>query len=593
MSYQSMSIRKAMAEIKSRRFLLPAIQRKFVWERDQIEGLFDSILRGYPIGTFLFWKVRDEKRNDYSFYQFIDHYHERDSVNNLQAHYPHESGDNLTGVLDGQQRLTSMFVALQGSYSSRRKYGKAHNDSAYPRQKLYVNLLVPHPGQFIEEADEDGERPSSFRFLTDAELLTQRPDAVWFEVKRLLEYDMASQVLGGVEELRGLHPQHAQTLSSNGHQILTDLWHRLSKEAYINYFEVDAKSLDEVVEIFVRVNSGGTQLSKTDLMFSTIVAHWEEGRDAIEDLISELNGKGKRFAFDSDFVMRCCLVLTDLPVLFRVKSFRKENIRRIVNDWEEIRKAISAAVDLMAKFGYSGDTLTSQTAVVPLAYFAFKGGDVGRSEPALRQFVIRSLLKQVFSSKTDQALALLRDDLGSVLARSSVLTVEDLSRLRLPEQRTLIVSEQDLDKLIDTAKGKSAFTILAALYDHLRFDQVSFHQDHLHPVSGFTKGRLEKLGLRGAEIEAWQDLRDRLPNLQLLEGRENQSKSDSTLVGWIQTLPESQRALFRVYNHIPEGTSLAFEDFQDFFEARKAALRAVLARLLDVEADENPSSPEG
>lgn len=589
MSYKSMTIYDAMREINARRFLLPAIQRKFVWDREQIEGLFDSILRGYPIGTFLFWKIDEEKRDEYTFYQFIQHYHERDSARNTLAPSPAVGNQTLIGILDGQQRLTSMYVALQGSYAVKRKYAKAHDDSAYPPRELYVNLLAPTPELEADNGDGD-PRPATFRFLASADLKGPWPDAIWYRVRDILALQSNAEVYKEIEELRDHYPHHAGALISRGMKILPDLWDRLCREPYINYFEVDPPTLDDVVDIFIRVNSAGSHLSRTDLMFSTIVAHWELGREEIEDFLSEINSKGEGFNFNSDFVMRCCLVLTDLPVLFKVKSFKKENIELITSSWEDIRSAIGRAVDLMVRFGYSGSTLPAQTVVIPLAYFAFRNGDLRESEAALRQFVIRALLNQVFSSKTDQALTYLREDLRSLLGRSRVLTTEDVLGLRLPEGRSLRVSQQGLDELIDTSKGKGAFSILAALYGNLRFHQVNFHMDHLHPASGFTDSKLRKLGLSDADIRWWKDGRDRLPNLQLLEGIENQSKSSRSLESWVQQLPEDQRARFLLDNHIPSGTSLAFADFRQFMDARKEAMRMALARVLDVQLEGDDSS---
>ena len=69
------TIGEAIARIESRQYLLPAIQRKFVWSSEQIEVLFDSIMRGYPINTFMLWKVVDNKtKNNYKFYEFLKEY---------------------------------------------------------------------------------------------------------------------------------------------------------------------------------------------------------------------------------------------------------------------------------------------------------------------------------------------------------------------------------------------------------------------------------------------------------------------------------------------------------------------------------------
>ncbi len=123
MSYEYKSIREVLEMIGNNEIYLPAIQRKFVWKYSQIESLFDSIMRGYPIGTFFFWYVRGNKKNEYTFYKFLQDYHERDRYLNDIAPKP-ELRERIIGVLDGQQRLSSMYISLQGTYAYKRPYAK-------------------------------------------------------------------------------------------------------------------------------------------------------------------------------------------------------------------------------------------------------------------------------------------------------------------------------------------------------------------------------------------------------------------------------------------------------------------------------------
>jgi len=109
MSFQTpISIAKVIENIQSNNYILPAIQREFIWKDNQIERLFDSLMRGYPIGSFLFWKIKPDNLSDFQFYRFMNHYHERD--------YKHNERIALTGereriaILDGQQRLTSLNI---------------------------------------------------------------------------------------------------------------------------------------------------------------------------------------------------------------------------------------------------------------------------------------------------------------------------------------------------------------------------------------------------------------------------------------------------------------------------------------------------
>src|SRR5690606_25391549 len=160
MAYEKpITIKDAIKSIQDQEFILPAIQREFVWNTYQIELLFDSIMRDYPISTFLFWKVKAENIDKFKFYRFLPYYHERDKKHNDPAEL---SGDkDRFAILDGQQRLTSLYLGLKGSYAYRLSYHRKSSDYAYPPRKLYINLL---------KESEDAEMLYDFRFLTDEEI---------------------------------------------------------------------------------------------------------------------------------------------------------------------------------------------------------------------------------------------------------------------------------------------------------------------------------------------------------------------------------------------------------------------------------------
>ena len=116
MAFQTpITIRQALDSVSRKEYALPAIQREFVWWPYQIERLFDSLMQGYPIGSFLFWKVREEGIRQYKFYDFVLDYHERDRPH--CPPYGQSSRTELTAVLDGQQRLTALNIGLRGSYA--------------------------------------------------------------------------------------------------------------------------------------------------------------------------------------------------------------------------------------------------------------------------------------------------------------------------------------------------------------------------------------------------------------------------------------------------------------------------------------------
>ncbi len=133
-------VAKVLERIHTHQYLLPAIQREFVWDTAQVRALFDSIMRGYPIGSFLLWQVHPNNVDHFSYYSFITDYHEKEHPYAAKAHVP--SGSSLTAVLDGQQRLTALNIGLYGSHAERIPRQWWNNPNAFPKKRLYLNLLA-------------------------------------------------------------------------------------------------------------------------------------------------------------------------------------------------------------------------------------------------------------------------------------------------------------------------------------------------------------------------------------------------------------------------------------------------------------------
>ena len=130
-------VAKVLEGIHSRSYVLPAIQREFVWNTDQIRALYDSLMRGYPIGSFLFWKVDPDTAGRYAFYDFLTDYHEKERP--YAAKSPLPAGQGVTAILDGQQRLTALNIGLYGSHAERLPRRHWSNPDAFPRKRLYVD----------------------------------------------------------------------------------------------------------------------------------------------------------------------------------------------------------------------------------------------------------------------------------------------------------------------------------------------------------------------------------------------------------------------------------------------------------------------
>jgi len=574
--YYEETISDTISRIDSNQLFLPALQRKFVWKTKQIEGLFDSIMQGYPIGTFLFWELSDKKAiENYLFYEFVDHFHENDT-RNFEAKLPGKN--KIVSVLDGQQRLTSLNIALRGTYKYKTIHKHTSNPDAYLERQLYLNLLPKDNQDFEYE----------FKFLTEEESRQNDSHHIWYRINKVLACSYAEVDTLHYQQLKENNNEKIVTRNRNIIKpILQTLHKRICKDEYIAHFDLTGMGIDEVLDIFIRVNSGGTKLSKSDLLMSTICASWENARDRVEDLLYFVNRKGRGFDFDIDFIMRTCLVLLDRDVLFRVRSFGPKQIQMIRDKWSKICKAVSETVDLLMEFGFDGLTLTSRNAVIPIAYYIYKGG-VQKSphREDLKKYLQRVLLTGYFGSHGDQALAALRDYLrekssdGTYSLKKKAFSFHDLKQNMKIPGKTLEITEEYIDTFLEYKKGKKAFMVLSMLYPDLQYNALPYDQDHIHPSINFRNRTLRDFGLTEEELLEWRKMKDQLPNLQMMDGRSNKVKNQSPFKKWLNEKPINEKESYFKDNYIPINISYEFENFKNFFNERKLILKKELARIL-------------
>lgn len=570
MAYEKKSIRAIIDDVNSRRVYLPAIQRKYVWGDSQITRLMDSIMLGYPIGTFLFWKVKKTivNQKEYSMYEFIKDYHERDMYKNPAAPQPFSVGsgdETIWAVLDGQQRLTSLYMALQGSTSRKVPKKRWKNDDAFPKKELYFDL-------HSEKTDDDISY--DFKFLTAEEAAKNKDNKLWYLVKDILKYsdkDSLEEVISHTEW------ENDEVARNN---ILL-LYTKLVNNRIINYFEVEKDSIDSVLDIFVRVNSGGTVLSKSDLLFSTIVSHWDKARDEIDKLLSEINKKGEGFKFSNDFIMRTCLYLLDMSVALKVETFKKDSVLKIKENWDSIQRAIKDTVDLLNEFGFNSENMISYVAVSPMVYYRYKGGNFDSSSKAeLRKYIVIAQDRQIFGTASNSALTSIREALKAAPANS--FSMANLNAVRFTGGRYLSYTADDIDSMFDTYEiGARTFMLLSLLYPNLKYSQKGFHQDHMHPYTGFEESKIDGLILPNGTVidddtkEDWRRRRNTLANLQLLEGRENESKNATPLVDWLKITENSENA-----KYLPRDISYELSNFEEFMEKRQELMSKALKDIL-------------
>lgn len=142
--YKDEKICDLIVQLKNEEVLLPAMQRDFVWHIDKICDLFESILRDYPIGTFLFWDIDQSDFDKYTFNKFLSDVHERRKGDLVRGERSRAHRDKYTAVLDGQQRITSIYLGICGCYRSHikgRPWADPTDSTSFEQLYLCVNML--------------------------------------------------------------------------------------------------------------------------------------------------------------------------------------------------------------------------------------------------------------------------------------------------------------------------------------------------------------------------------------------------------------------------------------------------------------------
>ncbi|WQS42449.1 DUF262 domain-containing protein [Helicobacter pylori] len=554
------TIKEVVDELNGRYFL-PDIQREYVWlkkaDEKKIEQLFDSILRGYPIGSFLFWKLpkediaksdeQDSDKLNFQLYQFITNYDER-KPHNEKIRIEQIKRDDLYIVLDGQQRLTSLYIGLKGTRTLKKKNARNDNPNAYEEKRLYLNLK--HQPNMDNPED-------NYEFEFHAKKPENDEEHWWFKVGDILES----------ESVWNYAQEHG--LKGNELDLLENLSKAFHDKRLISFFEETEKNLNKVLNIFIRVNSGGVKLSYSDLLMSILTASFSSDiREKMNKLVDALKDKG--FSnMGQDQVLKTCLLLIGKDTTFELKNFNKQNIKEIEDNWEKITESIYNAAELLENFGYAG-YLGSVYILSSLAYFYFLKSKMNENdkEQALK-FVRNAQITSYFTPSTDTKL--------SIIAHSmkDAPTFESFNHNLAKHQTSpLKITNDAIEEMMCSSSHARVFPILQILYPNLNYKTTTFHIDHIYPKSKFKKEN-KKLD------KDFYDCKNHLYNLQLLEGTENQAKKDKDPEVWLkEEYKDEAIEEYKKRNYIDPNLKLEWENIKEFREKREEAIIEKLKEVL-------------
>lgn len=547
MKNRNLTIRKIVNILNNRDedggFWLPNIQRPFVWSEEQICRLFDSILREYPISTLLVWRTESLLRRR----KFIDCW--RDTISLQDFYVPEEKGrKNL--VLDGQQRLQSLYIGLRGSYNGK----ELHFDLLSGDLGLYDDMRFRFA--FMDAGT------ASFPFVRFRDIVDSQDS-----IRQL----SAALVSKSGSSLNATEKDRVEDHLELVRRLFT------SDEA-ITYQELDSidrptlYNEDDVVEIFIRANSGGTQLGKSDLLFSLLISQWEEAEQQMKLLLDQINAYG--FSFDRDFILKTCLVLIGQRARYQVDKFRDPAVRSAIeNGWNEISNAIKAVVDWMRAHTFiQGDrALPSYNVLIPLVYARYtfktdlstvKGADL---------YLLRSLLTGAFGGQSDRLIDALTDQ----IKKSSGFDKDAIFTVIRNQGRGLELTD---DRFWQMGYGSKTIHLLFNLhyrdFAHAPSYQGNLPQiDHVFPQS-LLKQVTHLNQQTGRQNMTYGDgARNQLANCMLLTRDENGAggKGATAPSDWFADKDDA----YLDRHMIPKDRSLwALDRYEEFLKSRKLLMRS-------------------
>lgn len=375
-----MDINTILSQIDLGSYAMPVFQRGYVWNRDQVRRLMNSLYHGYPIGELLVWNTETDP--DIS-----------------KGDGPLTPG-NVNLILDGQQRMTTLYGIIRG------KPPKFFEGNASSFTNLYFNIET-----------------ETFEFYMAAKM---KGDPAWISVTELMQKG-ASNFL----QEKMMQDQANASFWLSHLSVLNNLDGIKQLSIHVETVSGADKTIDVVVDIFNNVNSGGTKLSKGDLALAKICSEWAEARDKLKDILDRLNKAG--YNFSMDWLLRCLTVyLTKQPYFNALGQIPVEEVKkalpktekmigtcldhigtRLGLDHDRVLGGVFSIVTMIGYIRYRGDKLSGSSEWDKLLYWyvhAFLWGRYGGStESNLAQDLntvnrgegIEGLLKQLKQSRGD------------------------------------------------------------------------------------------------------------------------------------------------------------------------------------------------
>lgn len=619
-SPETRTIREILPRLNESLFI-PCLQRDYCWSQNQIKMLWDSLLRGLPLGSLLIWDDEVEGPRREPAYSFIRHYVDSRAYSfkeHIQRYSQRFDFDDLPPsyslALDGQQRLTSLYIGLTGSFTTRKHGGWVSNPGAWNTRELYFDVLSGDP---TGEHDRDLVYEFNFR-KTDG--LSESGDSYWFPVNQLVngsdgltpdsfleKATLLSENLGEIQEK--VDDDEYSRVKSN----LERLWWGVNQREAILY---ERTLTDEKTarELFIRRNKAGKVLSGVDILLALLTGYWDkvdedggptDAKKQIEYFTETLSGDEELselgFSFGKNFVLRTLLLFSGERPAFRTNGrYDGDDLRYAENIFHDpqFEQAIRDAFELSSDLGFHNGALSSKNVVSPIIQHLYQteASDVSTIQPAVHYWLATTVLNGVYGNiGSERVLKTAREHIEASRGDSFPAT-EILDDLR-GSGAVVRLDHEVLDDLLDDVDFRSGArrnVLLSRLYENRRAGHKHYEVDHIFPRGKLGDQKfLRERGVEPERIESFQENRDHIANLQLLTPSENQSKSDRDLTNWLDRIEDGKvdsiacKEEYFQQHRVPDSQRHhEYRDFTEFLDRRVELMRERLGEELPLRGEE-------
>ena len=531
-----MKISQIIDKIDENQLYVPAFQREFVWKRNDVKNLFSSLIKEYPVGTILSWETNSppELKGDTKY-------------NEMQG--------AVKLILDGQQRITALYMILKGQVPPY----YSESEIKYDPRNLYVNVETLELEYFKK--------------------LKMQNNPLWIKLT-----DIFQKRVGFIDIVKTL--KESQEVSDKKQYLIADNLKKIEAIPSRDFLEQSIPikaSVREAIDIFYIVNTGGVNLTEAELALAQISGYWPQARALLKDKLVTLAEEG--FVFNLDFLVYVLLgVLHNMGSDMR-KLHSEDNKDNIIEAWKKLdEKVLDYVFNMMRTQAYVDHTkeINSVYALIPIIVYAYNK-DNKLSHEEIKKATKWFYYSQIRQRYTGQLPQKLDKDIGIVVSSESPF---DSLLSIIKAERPLEITSDEFDgvgvlhPLFSLMrwyfKSKGAICLSTGLSIRKNMGKrYVLEWDHIFPY-GLLKERGYDINNRFKYARAQE-----ITNRAILTQTANRSKAAMQPDVYLKQVKEQFPSSLKLQS-IPEDEMLwKLDKFEAFLEERRKILASELNEFLN------------